>query len=55
MTASSPRASFGGQTVTVEADSADTDPLVGMGLLQGYRLSIEVVDGGSMQIQRLPE
>lgn len=43
-----------GQALTVEADSADTDPLVGMGLLQGYRLSIEVLDGGSVEIQRLP-
>lgn len=42
-----------GQPVMVEADSADTDPLVGMGLLQGYGLSIEVVDGGSVGIQRL--
>ncbi len=42
-----------GQPLTVEADSADTDPLVGMGLLQGYGLSIEVVNGGSVEIQRL--
>jgi clan AA aspartic protease len=42
-----------GQLLTVEADSADTDPLVGMGLLQGYGISIEVVDGGSVQIRCL--
>jgi len=42
-----------GQPLTVEADSADTDPLVGMGLLQGYRLSLEIVDGGSVEIERL--
>jgi clan AA aspartic protease len=42
-----------GQPLTVEADSAESDPLVGMVLLQGYGLSIEVVDGGSVQIQRL--
>lgn len=42
-----------GQPLTVEADSADTEPLVGMGLLQGYGLSIEVVDGGAVEIQRL--
>jgi clan AA aspartic protease len=43
-----------GQPRTVEADSADTDPLVGMGLLHGYGVAIEVVDGGSVKIQRLP-
>jgi predicted aspartyl protease len=42
-----------GQPLTVEADSAATAPLVGMGLLQGYGLSIKVVDGGSVEIQRL--
>jgi hypothetical protein len=42
-----------GQLLTVEADSSDSDPLVGMGLLQGYQLSIEVVDGGSVEIHRL--
>lgn len=41
-----------GQPLTVEADSADTDPLVGMGLLQGYELSMEVVDGGSVSSWR---
>jgi clan AA aspartic protease len=41
------------QLITVEADSSDSEPLVGMGLLQGYRLSIEVADGGSVEIQRL--
>jgi clan AA aspartic protease len=43
-----------GGPLTVEADSADTDPLVGMGLLQGYRLSMQIVHGGSVEIERLP-
>jgi clan AA aspartic protease len=30
-----------GQPLTVEADSADTDPLVGMGLLEGYLRSFD--------------
>ena len=42
-----------GQPLTVEADTAESDPLIGMGLLQGYRLSIDVIDGGSVEIQRL--
>lgn len=42
-----------GHVIVVEADSAETDPLVGMGLLQGYELSIEIVDGGTVEIQRL--
>lgn len=42
-----------GQPLTVEADSVATAPLACMGLLQGYGLSIKVVDGGSVEIHRL--
>lgn len=38
----------------VSVDEADTDPLVGMGLLAGYELSIEVVKGGAVAINLLP-
>lgn len=42
------------QWLPVEADAADTDALVGMALLDGYELRIQVVDGGSVSIEALP-
>lgn len=35
--------------------AAGGDPLLGLGLLEGYHLGIEVVDGGRVQIRRLRE
>ena len=43
-----------GLTRRVSIDEADTDPLVGMGLLYGYELSVEVVNGGRVAISLLP-
>jgi clan AA aspartic protease len=40
-----------GQQRYVEADAADTIPLVGMSLLDGYDLHIQVADGGYVVIQ----
>ena len=37
----------------VSVDEADTDPLVGMGLLYGYELTVEVVKGGAVVISLL--
>lgn len=34
-------------------DEADADPLVGMGLLHGFELNIQAVDGGRVTIQPL--
>ena len=39
------------RNILVEA--ADTDPLVGMGLLYGHEIHIQAVDGGPVTIQRL--
>lgn len=36
-------------------DEAETTPLVGMGLLQGFRLRIDCAEGGRVEIERLPE
>jgi clan AA aspartic protease len=41
-----------GQPRRVAVDEADTDPLVGMGLLHGYELTIEVVKDGGVTIKR---
>ena len=40
-----------GQAVRVEADAADTTPLVGMRLLDSHNLYIEVENGGRVTIQ----
>ena len=40
-----------GQPVYTEADAADTTPLVGMRLLDGHDLSIEVESGGRVVVQ----
>ena len=39
------------QTRYVEADAADTTPLVGMRLLHGHSLYVEVEDGGRVVIE----
>ena len=43
-----------GVTVPVRIDSAETDPLVGMALLEGHALRIACVPGGEVTIERLP-
>ncbi|HXU40523.1 MAG TPA: clan AA aspartic protease [Blastocatellia bacterium] len=43
-----------GLTRRVSVDEADTDPLVGMGLLDGYELSIELVSQSAVAIELLP-
>ena len=40
-----------GQPRYIETDSVDTTPLVGMALLKGYDLHIQVVDSGRVVIQ----
>jgi clan AA aspartic protease len=37
----------------VLVDEADTDPLVGMSLLEGYKLTVEGREGGKVEIKRL--
>ena len=40
-----------GQQISIDADAADTTPLVGMRLLDGHSLYMEVQDGGRIVIQ----
>ena len=42
-----------GQLVTIPVDEAEAEPLIGMRLMHGYRILIEDVDGGLVQIDRL--
>jgi clan AA aspartic protease len=42
------------QVRSVEINESETDPLVGMGLLEGYELRIQGVSGGLVTITALP-
>lgn len=42
-----------GQVRTIEINESETDPLVGMGLLEGYELNIQGVMGGLVTIKAL--
>lgn len=42
-----------GQPRRVSVDEADTDPLVGIGLLYGHKMTIEVTIGGTVTIESL--
>jgi len=43
-----------GQYREIDVAESATEPLVGMALLQGYRLQIDVVEGGIVRIEKLP-
>lgn len=43
-----------GQVRTIEINESETDPLVGMGLLEGYELIIQGVADGLVTITALP-
>jgi len=43
-----------GQVKTIEINESNSDPLIGMSLLEGYELRIESIAGGSVTIQALP-
>ena len=42
-----------GQPIRVMAEEADTEPLIGMSLLYGYKMTMETVDGGPVTIERI--
>ncbi len=43
-----------GRARHILVESADTDPLVGMALLYGHDVHMQVVEGGSVSIEALP-
>jgi clan AA aspartic protease len=43
-----------GQTRVVEIDAAETDALVGMGLLYGHEVRIQAIEDGTVTIEALP-
>ena len=42
-----------GQLQEIEVDSAETEPLLGMALLKGYRLQVDTIEGGLVTIETL--
>lgn len=45
---------WGGQYREIEINAAETEPLVGMSMLRGYRLQVDTVQGGMVTIAELP-
>jgi clan AA aspartic protease len=45
---------WGGRLQRIPVDVADTDPLLGMGLLYGHELSVQVIEGGDVSIRPMP-
>lgn len=43
-----------GQPRSVEVDEADPDPLLGMSLLAGHEVRMQIVNGGAVIIEALP-
>jgi clan AA aspartic protease len=43
-----------GQFREIEINSANTDPLLGMKMLRGFRLQVDTVQGGVVTIEALP-
>lgn len=42
-----------GQPNTIPDDEANSEPLLGMALMDGYELTVQVVDGGPVTLKRL--
>ena len=42
-----------GQTKLIDVVASDADPLVGMGLLYGFKLQVEAVEGGRVTIEAM--
>ncbi|CAN1212291.1 Clan AA aspartic protease [Tumidithrix helvetica PCC 7403] len=42
-----------GDYLTVPIDEADSEPLVGMSLMEGYQLIIQVFEGGNVELHKV--
>jgi clan AA aspartic protease len=45
---------WNGRPRKIAVDSADTEPLLGMKLLYGSELTVQVIEGGSVRVRELP-
>lgn len=43
-----------GRLLPIAVDAAEADPLLGMKLMQGYEVTLQVITGGGVRIQALP-
>ncbi|MFN8748181.1 MAG: clan AA aspartic protease [Pseudanabaena sp.] len=44
-----------GKAKEIEVNSAETDPLIGMSMLRGYRLQVDTIEGGLVVITDLSD
>jgi clan AA aspartic protease len=44
-----------GSYLTIPIDEADSEPVVGMSLMEGYQLMVQVFAGGNVEIQKVSE
>ncbi len=42
-----------GNLLTIPIDEADSEPLVGMSLMEGYQLMVQVFDGGRVELSKV--
>jgi clan AA aspartic protease len=42
-----------GDHITIPIDEADSDPLVGMSLMEGYELTVQIFEGGSVTLCKI--
>jgi clan AA aspartic protease len=41
-----------GELLTIPVDEADSEPLVGMSLMEGYQLMVQVFEGGRVELSK---
>jgi clan AA aspartic protease len=42
-----------GNMLTIPIDEADSEPLVGMSLMEGYQLTVQVFEGGHVELNKV--
>jgi clan AA aspartic protease len=42
-----------GNLLTIPIDEADSEPLIGMSLMEGYQLMVQVFEGGSVELSKI--
>ena len=42
-----------GDLLTIPVDEADSDPLIGMSLMEGYQLTVQVFEGGLVELSKV--
>lgn len=42
-----------GTLLTIPVDEADSEPLVGMSLMEGYQLTVQVFEGGQVELRKI--